>query len=694
MFEALKKIRKGAMIPIGLLMLLAMIVLPLPAFLLDAFFTFNIVLAITVLLVSTTVQRVLDFSVFPTLLLIATLLRLSLNVASTRIILLEGYNGGDSAGQVIEAFGQVVIGGNYIVGMVVFAILMIINFVVITKGGERISEVSARFTLDALPGKQMAIDADMNAGIINQEQAKDRRKEIGNEAEFYGAMDGASKFVRGDAIAGLLILFINLIGGLLIGILSHDLSAEQAFETFALLTIGDGLVAQIPSLLLATSAAIVVTRVSSSDQDMFSNIKGQILASPSVLYSGAAVMAVIGLVPGMPHVAFLSFAILLVFAGWRQSKLQTDIHGQNDTIEPAPLHLDSSIRLEWSDISDVEPIGISLGFKLVKFIESKGINPPELLVSIKGIRKDLSEQVGFLIPEVTIRDDLSLNPEEYVIFIDGEEIARGEVISDRVMAVSAESNFEGLDGIMGSDPAYEMPVLWIEQKDGAAATNFGFQVISVPDVVATHISKIIASNLSSVFNYDDINHLHTKLAVVHPKLAETLQSKIDISLQLQVIRELLTEQVPIKNLKVVANTILESASKFTDPAIIAADVRVSLKRTILNLITQSEKLLNVTTVSNDLDTAIRSAISLAHEQNPNISISAIPIDPNLLQQLQISMPSIAQQMQQQGMVPVLLTSPQIRPLLARYARSFSPELVVISFNEVADEYELNVVNEL
>lgn len=692
LLNKLKNIKLSLAIPITLLMILAMVILPLPPFLLDIFFTLNIVLAIVVLLVSTTTTKVLDFSVFPTLLLIATLLRLTLNVASTRVVLLDGHKGGNAAGDVIQAFGDVVIGGNYVVGMVVFIILMIINFVVITKGGERISEVSARFTLDALPGKQMAIDADLNAGLINQEEAKQRRQETGDEAEFYGSMDGASKFVRGDAVAGILILMINLIGGILIGIFSHGLSAAESFQTFALLTIGDGIVAQIPSLLLATAAAIIVTRVSNSDADISQTIKKQILATPSVLYTGAGVMAIIGAVPNMPHLPFFIFAAILGFVGWQQGKIQDkqQLEEVNESVNP--LALQTEEVLDWSTVTDVEPITVTLGYKLVSLVNSE--NGAPLLKSIKGTRKSLSEQVGFLIPEITIRDNLSLKPNEYAIFIDGEEIEKGTVEMDHLMAVSSDDSFTELDGIIGKDPAYQMPALWIKADKKSLAINLGYQVITLSDVIATHINKVLSANLSSIFNYDDIKAMNDKLGLIHPQLAESLSVAVTPGLQLQVVKHLLVDQVPIKNKKVIANTILDSIHKTKDPILISSDVRAALKLTILSLISPDSKNLNVFILSAELDNVLRNAIDQAQKQTTEISLDAIPIDPNLLTQLQMNLPNIAQQMMQQGLVPILLVSPTVRPMMGKFARAFANDLIVLSFNEIADDYNINAIGNL
>ncbi|WP_031818477.1 flagellar biosynthesis protein FlhA, partial [Vibrio parahaemolyticus] len=521
-------------IPIVLLMILAMVILPLPPLLLDALFTFNIVLAILVLLVSTTAKRPLDFSVFPTILLVATLLRLTLNVASTRIVLLEGHNGGDAAGKVIQAFGEVVIGGNYVVGMVVFIILMIINFVVITKGGERISEVSARFTLDALPGKQMAIDADLNAGLIDQETARLRRKEVANEADFHGSMDGASKFVRGDAVAGLLILFINIIGGISIGVFEHGLPASEAFKTYALLTIGDGLVAQIPSLLLATAAAIIVTRINDSDNGMSETMQKQLLATPATLFTVAGIMAVIGMVPGMPHLAFFAFAGALGFAGWRQSKkpVQDTQIEQVEALSQAMQEEDTP--LTWDDIPHVHTLSLALGYRLVHLVNKDQGAP--LSQRIRGVRRNLSEQVGFLLPEVRIRDNLSLKPNQYTISLNGEVIEQGFIEPERLMAIAVGDTYGEIDGILGSDPAYQLPAVWIEHQDKAKALNMGYQVVDDGTVIATHISKIMKTNLAELFTHDDVEAMTQRLTQQAPKLAEALAAALNPAQQLKVYR--------------------------------------------------------------------------------------------------------------------------------------------------------------
>ncbi len=678
-------------IPIVLLMILAMVILPLPPLLLDALFTFNIVLAILVLLVSTTAKRPLDFSVFPTILLVATLLRLTLNVASTRIVLLEGHNGGDAAGKVIQAFGEVVIGGNYVVGMVVFIILMIINFVVITKGGERISEVSARFTLDALPGKQMAIDADLNAGLIDQETARLRRKEVANEADFHGSMDGASKFVRGDAVAGLLILFINIIGGISIGVFEHGLPASEAFKTYALLTIGDGLVAQIPSLLLATAAAIIVTRINDSDNGMSETMQKQLLATPATLFTVAGIMAVIGMVPGMPHLAFFAFAGALGFAGWRQSKkpVQDTQIEQVEALSQAMQEEDTP--LTWDDIPHVHTLSLALGYRLVHLVNKDQGAP--LSQRIRGVRRNLSEQVGFLLPEVRIRDNLSLKPNQYTISLNGEVIEQGFIEPERLMAIAVGDTYGEIDGILGSDPAYQLPAVWIEHQDKAKALNMGYQVVDDGTVIATHISKIMKTNLAELFTHDDVEAMTQRLTQQAPKLAEALAAALNPAQQLKVYRQLLLDQVPLKDIRTIANTMMESSENTKDPILLAADVRCALKRTLVNLIAGQKPELNVYALSDELEQMLLTSLQQA-QASGTVVLDSFPIEPNILGQFQQNLPLIRQQLKQQGLPPILLVMPQLRPLLSRYARTFTQGLAVLSYNEIPENKQINVVGNL
>ncbi|MDN5449736.1 MAG: flagellar biosynthesis protein FlhA, partial [Enterobacterales bacterium] len=569
---AFTTLRQGNVgVPILLLCVLAMVILPLSPLVLDILFTFNIVLAVLVLLVAVNSKRPLDFAVFPTILLITTLMRLTLNVASTRVVLLHGHEGVGAAGKVIEAFGQVVIGGNFVVGFVVFIILMIINFVVVTKGAERISEVSARFTLDALPGKQMAIDADLNAGLINQEQARARRKDVANEADFYGAMDGASKFVRGDAVAGIMILIINVIGGICIGIFKYDLDASHAFQQYVLLTIGDGLVGQIPSLLLATAAAIIVTRVSDGE-DVSDEIKTQLLAKPTVLYTAAFVMFILAVVPGMPHIAFLSFTGLLLFAGWKQSKKVqkaepiTDMEAISEAISK-----DNTPVVSWDSIPLIEPIGLNLGYKLVTLVDSAKGSP--LSQRIRGVRQVISETCGVLLPEIRIRENFRLKPAQYAIHINGIKVATGEVHSDKLMAIPGAELYGEIDGVLDTDPAYGMAIIWIVPEQKAKALNLGYQVVDCASVVATHVNKVARHYLPDLFNYDDITHLHARLGLQAPKLAEDLAGALNFSQLLRIYRQLLTEHVSLKDIVTIASTLLESAAVTKDPILLTADVR-------------------------------------------------------------------------------------------------------------------------
>ncbi|EKO3415935.1 flagellar biosynthesis protein FlhA [Vibrio fluvialis] len=679
-------------IPIVLLMVLAMVILPLPPLLLDALFTFNIVLAILVLLVSTTAKRPLDFSIFPTILLVATLLRLTLNVASTRIVLLEGHNGGDAAGKVIQAFGEVVIGGNYVVGMVVFIILMIINFVVITKGGERISEVSARFTLDALPGKQMAIDADLNAGLIDQDTARDRRREVANEADFHGSMDGASKFVRGDAVAGLMILFINIIGGISIGVFEHGLPASEAFKTYALLTIGDGLVAQIPSLLLATAAAIIVTRINDSDNDMSQTMHKQLLATPATLFTVAGIMVVIGIVPGMPHLAFFTFAAALAFAGWRQAKSPV-VDTSLDEVEAISqaMQNEGDAPLSWEDIPHVQTLSLALGYRLVHLV-NKAHGAP-LTQRIRGVRRNLSEQVGFLLPEVAIRDNLSLKPNQYTISLNGELVEQGFIEPDRLMAIAVGETYGDIDGILGSDPAYNLPAVWIEHPQKARALNMGYQVVDDATVVATHISKVMKTHLAELFNHDDVDAMNQRLTAQAPKLAEALAAALRPAQQLKVYRQLLLDQVPLKDIRTIANTMLESSENTKDPILLAADVRCALRRTLINLLAGQKNEIPVYALSDELEQMLMTSLHQA-QASGSVMLDSFPVEPNILGQFQQNLPLIKQQLKQQGMTPILLVMPQLRPLIARYARTFSHGLAVLSYNEIPENKQINVVGNL
>ncbi|MCP1615941.1 flagellar biosynthesis protein FlhA [Pseudomonas sp. SLBN-26] len=690
----LASLRSGRIgIPLVILSVLAMIILPLPPLLLDALFTFNIGLAILVLMVSVSSQRPLDFSLLPTVILVTTLLRLSLNVASTRVVLLDGHTGSGAAGKVIEAFGEVVIGGNFIVGLVVFVILMIINFMVITKGGERISEVTARFTLDALPGKQMAIDADLNAGLLNQEQARDRRREVAKEADFYGAMDGASKFVRGDAIAGILVLLINLFGGTAIGMLVHGMSGGDAFRQYALLTIGDGLVAQIPALLLSTAAAIIVTRVNES-ADITALVQRQLLASPSLLATVAGILVVLALVPGMPHLAFLAFAALVGFVAWRvaRSAPPKEAHTLERT-EALAQAMDSphNAPLGWEDLPGVERLGLSLGYKLVGLVNEAGGAP--LPQRVRGVRQSLSEHLGFLLPEVRIRDNLRLKASQYSIQINGQTIESAEIHADRLMAIPSPELYGEIDGILATDPAYRMQVVWIEPTEKARALNLGYQVIDCASVIATHLNKVIRQNLPDLLRLDDVELLLQRLALEAPKLAEALRAQLGLGPIHRACRHLLQDEVPLRDVVTLATALLEGSESTKDPLLLAADARYALRRTIVAQIAGERGELGVFLLDPALENTLLGALSLAQQTGP-VSLDAIPVEPALLNQLQGAMPAVKERLRREGHPPILTVMPQLRPLLARYARVFSPGLHVLSQNEIPERVGLKVVGTL
>ena len=690
--QLLTTVRAGHLgVPLVLLAILAMVILPLPPMLLDILFTFNIVLAVLVLLVSVSTKRPLEFSLFPTVLLITTLMRLTLNVASTRVVLLFGHEGIGAAGKVIESFGQVVIGGNFVVGFVVFIILMIINFIVVTKGAERISEVSARFTLDAMPGKQMAIDADLNAGLINQAQAQTRRKEVTSEADFYGAMDGASKFVRGDAIAGMMILAINLIGGVCIGIFKYNLSADAAFSQYVLMTIGDGLVAQIPSLLLSTAAAIIVTRVSDSGE-ISGEIKKQLLATPSVIYTASGVMFVLAIVPGMPHLPFLVFSALLAFAAWRQSKQPkaSEAEVQSLTTLSKTLTETPEQLVSWETIPTIEPVSISLGYKLVSLVDKSKGSP--LTQRIRGVRQVISESNGMLLPEIRVRENFRLKPTQYAIYINDIKADGGDIVADRLMALPSGETYGDIDGVLGNDPAYGMPVTWITSAQKAKALNLGYQVIDCASVIATHLNKVVLSHIPDLFNYDDVTQLHNRLAAQAPKLAEDLSGVLNYSQLLKVYRSLLMERVSLRDIVTIATVLVASGAVTKDPILLVADVRLALRRSIThNLVRHG--VLAVYTLTSELENLLQNVVNQA-QQGGKVMLDSVPIEPNMLTQFQENMPKVQEQMKAAGKEPVLLVAPQLRPLLARYARLFAPGLHVLSYNEVPDELELTILGHL
>lgn len=586
-----------------------------------------------------------------------------------------------------------VIGGNFIVGLVVFVILMIINFIVITKGGERISEVTARFTLDALPGKQMAIDADLNAGLIDQHEAKRRRSEVAKEADFYGAMDGASKFVRGDAIAGILILLINLFGGFAIGLFVYDLGASQAFQQYALLTIGDGLVAQIPALLLSTAAAIIVTRINESS-DITQQVNRQLLAQPALLYTVAGILFTLALVPGMPHLAFISFAALVAFIAWMVSRNGPPTEAASlEQVEALgkAMEQERAQNMVWEDIPLVERLSVSLGYKLVGLVNEAAGAP--LTQRVRGVRQTLSESLGFLLPEVHIRDSLRLKASQYSIQINGEKIDSAELHADRMMAIPSPELYGEIDGILGVDPAYRMQVVWIQPEDKARALNLGYQVIDCASVIATHLNKVIREHLPDVFKHDDVDHLMQRLQVQAPKLAESLKNQLSYTQQHRVYRQLLQEQVPLKDIVTIATTLLEASESTKDPVLLASDVRYALRRSIVGMIAGERQELSVFILENALENTLLNALAIAQQAGP-VSLDNIPVEPSLLNQLQNTMPVVKEKLRKDGHPPILTVMPQLRPLLARYARVFSPGLHVLSQNEIPDRVGVNILGTL
>ena len=573
-------------VPLLLLVILAMMTLPIPPFLLDVFFTFNIALSIVVLLVCVYAMRPLDFAAFPTILLVATLMRLALNVASTRVVLLHGHDGGDAAGKVIQAFGEVVVGGNYVVGAVVFAILMIINFVVVTKGAGRISEVSARFTLDAMPGKQMAIDADLNAGIINQEEAKTRRSEVAQEADFYGSMDGASKFVRGDAIAGLLVLFINLQS--IVGYFQHSMSFKEAGMVYALLTIGDGLVAQLPGLLLSTAAAVMVTRVTTSE-DMGEQIQRQMFTSPKALAISAAILIAMGSVPGMPHVSFIGLGLLAAGGAywvWRRgqaSEEKTQELQKTQQADQLPAAVSPEQReLGWDDVTPVDMVGLEVGYRLIPLVDRN--QGGQLLARIKGVRKKLSQDLGFLMPSVHIRDNLDLNPSAYRLTLMGVTVAEAEVYPERELAINPGQVFGTINGVATVDPAFGLEAVWIEPNMRDQAQSLGYTVVDASTVVATHLNQVRSKHAHELIGHEEVQQLMQVLAKNSPKLAEELvPGMVSLSTLLKILQTLLQEQVPVRDIRTIAEAIANASVKSQDPAAMVAAVRWPVRAIVQTL---------------------------------------------------------------------------------------------------------------
>ncbi|GGO85019.1 flagellar biosynthesis protein FlhA [Marinobacterium nitratireducens] len=676
-------------VPLLLLAVIGMVTLPMPPFLLDVFFTFNIALSLVVLLVCVYALRPLEFTVFPTILLVATLLRLALNVASTRVVLLYGHEGGDAAGKVIEAFGSVVIGGNYVVGIVVFLILVIINFVVVTKGAGRISEVSARFTLDAMPGKQMAVDADLNAGLISQEEAKQRRQEVTREADFYGAMDGASKFVRGDAVAGILILAINLIGGLSIGMLQHGLSFDLAARYYSLLTIGDGLVAQIPSLLLSTAAAITVTRQNTS-QDMGHQVLHQMFSAPRALIVAACVLTVIGIVPGMPHVAFLTLAAAAGGVAWWILKLQREKAGaeaaeRQELARTEPMSgPDEQKELDWDDVMPVDMIGLEVGYRLIPMVDK--MQGGQLLGRIKGVRRKLSQDLGFLVPSVHIRDNLDLLPGGYRILLMGVIVGEAEVYPDRELAINPGQVFGTLKGTAVKDPAFGLDAVWIESGQKEQAQSLGYTVVDASTVVATHLNQLLQTHAHELLGHEEVQQLLDMLSRHSPKLAEELvPGKLSVSALLKVLQSLLMEQVPLKDFRSIAEALAEAVGRTQDPVALTAAVRVSLARLIVQEINGPADDIPVITLDPKLEQLLLGSV-----QNPSGG-EGLALEPGMAERLQSSLSTAAQNQEMAGKPTILLVAAPVRPLMAKFVRYGQHQIHVLSYQEIPESKKVTIV---
>ena len=671
----------GIGIPVGVLALLAMVILPLPAIALDLLFTFNIALSMMIVVAVFTVRKPLDFAIFPTVLLIATLLRLALNVASTRVVLMHGHNGTAAAGHVIEAFGAFVIGGNYAVGIVVFIILTIINFVVITKGAGRISEVSARFTLDAMPGKQMAIDADLNAGLINQEEAKTRRLEVRSEADFYGSMDGASKFVRGDATAGILILVINVIGGLAIGTMMHDLSFAEAAKIYVLLTIGDGLVAQIPALMLATAVAVIVTRIS-RDQDMGGEVARQLVADPRLLGVAAGVLALLGVVPGMPNLIFLSMAGLAGVSAWFIHRRRTQEAAVPATVIPT-ASAGESRELSWDDMQPVDLVGLEVGYRLVPLVD-KG-QGGDLLARIRGVRLKVSQELGFLVPAVHIRDNLDLSPNAYRIQLSGVPVGEGSVYPEREMAINPGRVFGPLQGMATRDPAFGMDAVWIEPAQREHAQSLGYTVVDASTVVATHLSQLIAQHAHEILGHEETQNLLTNLAKTAPKLVEDLVPKIlSVGVVVKVLQALLAERVPVRNLRSVLEALAEHAGRIQDPQALVAQVRIALSRQIVQDIVGISQELPVITLDPGIEQMLGNSVGTGG--------GSPGLEPGLAERLQGHLVEASRRQEVAGQPAVLLVPPALRPILARFLRATVPQMHVLAWNEIPDSRRVRLVS--
>jgi flagellar biosynthesis protein FlhA len=669
--------------PIIIIMLLAMMVLPLPAFVLDIFFSFNIALAIIVLLTSLYTVKPLDFMAFPTILLVSTMLRLSLNVASTRVVLTEGHTGADAAGKVIEAFGHFLIGGNYTVGIVVFIILTIINFTVVTKGAGRIAEVGARFALDAMPGKQMAIDADLNAGLIGEDEARRRRLEVAQEAEFYGAMDGASKYVRGDAVAGIMVTVINIVGGLIVGLVQHDMGFADALKNYTLLAIGDGLVAQIPSLIISTAAGIVVSRVA-SEQDIGTQLVGQLFAKPQVLYITGGIIGGMGLIPGMPNMVFLLLASLLCGSAYLLSKRAAALAAAPPDEAPAAPPPPEQEEASWQDIMPVDTLGLEVGYRLIPLVDKT--QGGELLKRIKGIRKKFAQEVGFLAPPVHIRDNLELKPSAYRITLKGVDVGSGEAYNGQFLAINPGMASGTLPGMSTTDPAFGLPATWIDASLRDQAQTMGYTVVDAGTVVATHLNHLITGHASELLGRAEVQSLLDHLGKDAPKLVEDLVPKmVSLSTLQKVLQNLLVEGVHIRDMRSIIETLAEHTPHTQDPSELTALVRIALGRAIVQQLFPGAGELSVMTLDNRLERILMQALSTGAGDGAGI-------EPGLADTIALQAGEAAAAQEAMGLTPVLLVPGPLRALLSRFLRRAVPQLKVLSHAEIPEAKTIRVTN--
>jgi len=680
---------KAAAAPILIIMLLAMMILPLPAFVLDVFFSFNIALSIIVLLTALYTVKPLDFLAFPAILLVSTMLRLALNVASTRIVLTEGHTGGAAAGKVIEAFGHFLIGGNYTVGIVVFIILTIINFSVVTKGAGRIAEVGARFALDAMPGKQMAIDADLNAGLIGEAEARKRRQEVAQEAEFYGAMDGASKYVKGDAVAGIMITVINIVGGLIVGVVMHDLAFGEATKVYTLLAIGDGLVAQIPSLIISIAAGMVVSRVA-NDEDVSSQLTNQLMAKPETMYITAAIIGGLGLIPGMPNLVFLLLGGSLAGAGYLISKRRKAAPAREEAAAAAAADATAakqapaeSEEATWQDVMPVDTLGLEVGYRLIPLVDKN--QGGELLKRIKGIRKKFAQEVGFLAPPVHIRDNLELKPSAYRITLKGVEVGSGEALNGQFLAINPGMASGTLPGLVTTDPAFGLPATWIEAGLRDEAQSMGYTVVDAGTVVATHLNHLITMHASELLGRMEVQALLDHLGKETPKLVEDLVPKVvSLSTLQKVLQNLLVEGVHIRDMRSIIEALSEHANMTQDPSELTAVVRVALGRAIVQQLFPGENELAVMTLDNRLERLLMQAMGAGGD--------GTGIEPGLADTIAQQAANSANQQEQMGHTPVLLVPAPLRVLLSRFLRRAVPQLKVLSHAEVPETKTIRVTS--